>query len=200
MADDALTRSQFLTRTAAAIAGAAIATAPAASARIPRRLVHRGVAYEVADGATPATSWNAARMRRDLAAIAGDLHANTVSVFGTGVERLLATTEEAVQQGLHVWLQPRLGDVPGKDILDHLGETGRWAEELRRHGASIDPTSSGSTTTRTFRDAPSTCARSPGSGAGASRWRSRSSAPAPTRARRAAVGWPGTRWTRAVSG
>ena len=87
MADDGLTRSQFLTRTAAAIAGRGDrhGPGPAAHARIPRQLTHRGVAYEVADGATPATSWNAARMRRDIAAIAGDLHANTVSVFGTGV-------------------------------------------------------------------------------------------------------------------
>lgn len=37
-----------------------------------------------------------------------------------------------------MWLQPRLGDVPRADILDHLAEAGRQAEELRRQGASID--------------------------------------------------------------
>jgi hypothetical protein len=134
-----LTRAQFLTRTAAAVAATALPlSAPGRAAGEVRRLTYRGVGYEVADGATRATSWNAARMRADLAAIAGRLQANSVSVFGDGVERLLATTEEAVRRGLHVWLQPRLGDVPGRDILDHLGEAARQAEQLRRQGASID--------------------------------------------------------------
>jgi hypothetical protein len=60
-----------------------------------------------------------------------------VSVFGDGVDRLTATASEAVERGLHVWLQPRLGDVPERDILDHLAETGRAAERLRRQGAKI---------------------------------------------------------------
>jgi hypothetical protein len=141
VSNNPLTRAQFLARTAAAVAGATLpwaAAERAPGAAVPRRLAHRGVGYEVADGATPDTSWNARRMRSDLAAIADDLHANSVSVFGDGVQRLTATAEEAAQRGLHVWLQPRLGDVPRKDILDHLGEAGRQAEQLRRQGASID--------------------------------------------------------------
>jgi hypothetical protein len=136
-----MTRAQFLTRAAAAVAGATMpmmAPGRAPGAAIPRRLTHRGVGYEVADGATPDTGWNAGRMRGDLTAIADDLHANSVSVFGDGVPRLAQTAEEAVRRGLHVWLQPRMGDVPRKDILDHLGEAGRQAEQLRRQGASID--------------------------------------------------------------
>lgn len=134
-----MTRAQFLTRTAAGVAAATLPlAAPGRAAGDVCRLTYRGVGYEVADGATPATSWNAARMRADLGAIANDLHANAVSVFGDGVARLLETTEEAARRGLHVWLQPRLGDVPRRDILDHLGEAGRQAEQLRRQGASID--------------------------------------------------------------
>jgi hypothetical protein len=132
MATEPITRAEFLATGAAA---AAVAAMPSVA---PRSLTYRGVGYEVADGATPATSWSAARMRGDLKAIAGDLHANSVSVFGDGVERLVQTAEEAARRGLHVWLQPRLGDVPRKDILDHLGEAGREAERLRRQGASID--------------------------------------------------------------
>jgi hypothetical protein len=141
MATEPMTRAQFLTRTAATGAGATlpmVAAGRASGAAVTRRLVHRGVGYEVADGATPHTGWTAGRMRRDLTAIAEDLHANSVSVFGDGVRRLAQTAEEAARRGLHVWLQPRLGDVPRKDILDHLGETGRQAEQLRRQGASID--------------------------------------------------------------
>jgi hypothetical protein len=132
-----MTRARFLTGAAATIAGTTLPAIPAPAAPA-RRLGHRGVGYEIADGETPHTGWSASRMRSDLRAIAGELHADSVSVFGDGVERLLATTEEATGHGLHVWLQPRLGDVPRREILDHLGEAARRAEELRRQGASID--------------------------------------------------------------
>jgi hypothetical protein len=141
IAVDPMTRSQFLTRAAATVAGATVpmvAAGCASGAVLPRRLTYRGVGYEVADGETADTGWDAGRMRRDLTAMAEDLRANSVSVFGDGVQRLAQTAEEAVRRDLHVWLQPRLGDVPRKDILDHLGEAGREAEGLRRQGASID--------------------------------------------------------------
>ncbi|MER6146378.1 abortive phage infection protein [Streptomyces sparsogenes] len=100
-------------------------------------LTYRGVSYEVIDGETPTTGWSMARMRGDIRAIQGDLHAGSVSVFGTGVDRLAATASEAAERGLHLWLQPRLADVPHRDILDHLAETGRHAERLRRQGAQV---------------------------------------------------------------
>lgn len=137
-----ITRSQFLAGAAGAIVAGALAphlpVGPARAAAQRPGLTYRGVGYEIADGATRATSWNAARMRADLRAIADDLHANSVSVFGDGVERLTQTATEAAERGLHVWLQPRLGDVPRKEILDHLAEAGRQGEELRRQGAKID--------------------------------------------------------------
>lgn len=76
-------------------------------------------------------------MRADLRAIARDLHANAVKVTGDGVERLTATAAEAAEHGLNVWLEPTLADVPQQDILDHLAETGRFAERLRRQGAGV---------------------------------------------------------------
>ncbi|WP_372459948.1 abortive phage infection protein [Streptomyces anatolicus] len=113
------------------------ADAPAAAPAKARGLAYRGVCYEVIDGESPATRWAPARMRADLRAIRQDLHATTVSVFGDGVERLAATASEAAERGLHVWIQPRLGDVPESDILDHLAETGRHAERMRRQGARV---------------------------------------------------------------
>ncbi|MET9494383.1 abortive phage infection protein [Streptomyces sp. NPDC006552] len=100
-------------------------------------LAHRGVVYEIGDGETPATGWNVRDMRDDLRAVAHDLHADSVKVTGDGVERLAATATEAAERGLHVWLEPTLGDVPERDILDHLAETGRAAERLRRQGAGV---------------------------------------------------------------
>ncbi|MCG0065354.1 abortive phage infection protein [Streptomyces tricolor] len=57
---------------------------------------------------------------------------------GDGVERLTATAAEAAERGPGIWLQPTVGDVPERDVREHLAETGRFAERLRRHGAAVD--------------------------------------------------------------
>ncbi|MGY4741930.1 abortive phage infection protein [Streptomyces sp. ATMOS53] len=132
-------RAGFLAGMAAIGAAGALGPAGRAQATGRRRgLRHRGVVYTVGEGENPATGWNAQRMRADIRAIRQDVHADTVDVTGDGVERLAATAAEAAEQGLHVWLQPTLGDVPQRDILEHLAETGRVAQRLRRQGASVD--------------------------------------------------------------
>ncbi|MDX3242715.1 abortive phage infection protein [Streptomyces sp. ME18-1-4] len=134
-----ISRAGFLAGMAAIGAAGALGPAGRAQATGRRRgLRHRGVVYTVGEGERPATGWNAQRMRADIRAIRQDLHADTVDVTGDGVERLAATAAEAAEQGLHVWLQPTLGDVPQRDILEHLAETGRIAQRLRRQGASVD--------------------------------------------------------------
>ncbi|QKW10952.1 abortive phage infection protein [Streptomyces sp. NA04227] len=132
------TRSGTGTGTADKAAAEAEGNAAARTAAKRRGgLTYRGVCYEVIGGETPHTGWSAARMRADLRAIDKDLHASSVSVFGDGVERLRDTANEAAERGLHVWLQPRLSDRPQREILDHLAETGRQAERLRRQGAAV---------------------------------------------------------------
>lgn len=142
MPSDGISRGQFLARAgavgvAAAAGGLLTATPAAATGPGARGLTYRGVCYEVGAGETPTTGWHAGRMREDMCAIEDRLHATTVSVFGDGVERLGATAAEAAERGLHVWLQPRLADRPEREILDHLAETGRHAERLRRQGAAV---------------------------------------------------------------
>ncbi|QTE02809.1 abortive phage infection protein [Streptomyces cyanogenus] len=117
-------------------AAAVLPSGPAGGAH--RGLRHRGVVYTVGKGETPGTAFSAARMRADLRVIRDELYADTVDVTGDGVERLTATAAEAAERGLRVWLQPTLGDVPERDILEHLAETGRFAERLRRQGAAVD--------------------------------------------------------------
>ncbi|MEU7206792.1 abortive phage infection protein [Streptomyces sp. NPDC044989] len=142
--DKGMSRARFLA--GAAALGLAGAVLPAAGAqagdartgRPGRGLTRRGVVYTVGAGETPGTAWDPARMRADIRAIRRDLHANTVDVTGDGVERLTATAAEAAERGLHVWLQPTLGDVPQRDILEHLAECGRFAERLRRQGAGVE--------------------------------------------------------------
>ncbi|MEU0406548.1 abortive phage infection protein [Streptomyces griseorubiginosus] len=133
-----INRARFLAG-AAGLGAAALLPAGRAegTARKPG-LERHGVVYTVGAGETPGTAWSAARMRGDIRAIRDDLHADTVDVTGDGVERLTATAAEVAERGLHVWLQPTLGDVPRRDILDHLAETGRFAERLRRQGASVE--------------------------------------------------------------
>ncbi|MCS0603632.1 abortive phage infection protein [Streptomyces sp. LP11] len=132
-----ISRARFLA--GAAAVGVAAVTVPAVGAAAASRgLSRRGVVYTVGAGETPETAWSTARMRADLRVIRHDLHADTVDVTGDGVERLTATAAEAAELGLHVWLQPTLGDVPQRDILEHLAECGRFARRLRRQGASVE--------------------------------------------------------------
>ncbi|MFI7104200.1 abortive phage infection protein [Streptomyces sp. NPDC050161] len=155
MRNGAISRAQFLA--GAGAVGAAAATGPllaagraAAAAAAAgtaaqvtegpppgRGLKHRGVCYTLGAGETPGTAWSAARMRKDIQAIKNDLHADSVQVTGDGVDRLTATASEAAEQGLHIWLQPTLGDRPEREILEHLAETGMHAERLRRHGTRV---------------------------------------------------------------
>lgn len=142
--DRGISRARFLAGAAALGLAGAVLPATGAQAggartgRPGRGLTRRGVVYTVGAGETPGTAWDPARMRADLRAVRRDLHANTVDVTGDGVERLTATAAEAAEQDLHVWLQPTLGDVPQRDILEHLAECGRFAERLRRQGAGVE--------------------------------------------------------------
>ncbi|MFI0820806.1 abortive phage infection protein [Streptomyces sp. NPDC021098] len=141
-----VSRARFLQLAGAVAVGTALPAGHAAAAgRHHRRardagfggVRYRGVVYEVGAGETAATAWNAERTRADLRAIRDELHADTVKVTGDGVERLTRTAAEAAERGLRVWLEPTLGDVPARDILDHLAETGRFAERLRRQGVRV---------------------------------------------------------------
>jgi hypothetical protein len=132
-----ISRAQFLAGAAALAAAPAAYARATASAPRPLGLTYRGVGYQVQDGETRHTGWDAARMRSDMRAIADDLHASSVSVFGDGTERLTATATEAVQRGLHVWLQPRLDDATERETLDHLAAAGEQAELLRRQGGDV---------------------------------------------------------------
>ncbi|MFI2423196.1 abortive phage infection protein [Streptomyces sp. NPDC018955] len=140
---EGISRARFLlagVATTAGLAGAGWPAGQAGAAEPARRrgLRRRGVVYTLGAGETPGTAWSARRMRTDVRAIRDELHADTIDVTGDGVERLTATAAEAAERGLHVWLQPTLGDAPQRDILEHLAECGRFAERLRRQGASVE--------------------------------------------------------------
>jgi hypothetical protein len=76
-------------------------------------------------------------MKGEIAAIADELHANSVSVIGTDIHRLVDTATAALERGLHVWIQPRLYDDSQAEVLAHLARTARQAERLRKKYSGV---------------------------------------------------------------
>lgn len=105
----------------------------------------RGIAYDTGSnfatgqGTLSRNQWNDELMRDEIALIS-DANANSVTVYGTDLDRLRATTTEALDRGMRVLLDPRLVDHPERDVIDHLAEVARLAESFRAQGADIDLT------------------------------------------------------------
>lgn len=113
-------------------------------ARTPHSgFVYRGVSYDTgcnfATGQGPISRavWSTHRMKEETDAIRNGLNCNSITIFGTDFDRMNETVAEAVDLGLHVWLQPRLVDRPQSEVLEHLAEGARLAESFRRQGADI---------------------------------------------------------------
>jgi hypothetical protein len=106
----------------------------------PLSLRYRGMNYDVGtdSGLAPSrATWHADSARRDIRTIRDDLHCNAVGVHGTDVTRLTETSAYALERGLHVWLQPRLFDVSGEEVLAHLASVAGEAERLRRQYTNV---------------------------------------------------------------
>lgn len=69
---------------------------------------------------------------RELQIIKNDLHCNAVRICGRDVGRLVATAEDALGQGLEVWLSPELWDHTPTDTLDYLADAAAACEPLRQ--------------------------------------------------------------------
>jgi hypothetical protein len=123
-----------VSRRAFALGGAAAATAAVAGAVTLARdgdgggggLVLRGVDYD-----TERTVWEPAFVRREVAAIRHDLHANAVLLLGSDLDRLVESATAAAEEGLHVWFEPRRFDADAADTLAFVLEVARAAEALR---------------------------------------------------------------------
>lgn len=109
-------------------------------------LTFRGVAYDTGtnfhtgQGELSRTAWSKSQMLSEISLIADQLNANSVTVYGTDLDRLSETVNAALERDLHVWLQPRLVDRPQREVLEHLAEAARLAESLRGDGAKINMT------------------------------------------------------------
>jgi hypothetical protein len=70
--------------------------------------------------------------RRELEIIHRDLHCNAVRIGGTDVARLLTAAEDALVEGLEVWLSPSLFEQSQQHTIDGLVRAATAAEPLRQ--------------------------------------------------------------------
>ena len=70
-------------------------------------------------------------VHRELEIIKNDLHCNAVRINGLDIDRLITTAEDALQQGLEVWLSPELWDKSPERTLAYIVKAAVGAETLR---------------------------------------------------------------------
>ena len=84
----------------------------------------RGVTYDTGTEYRPGESsrplWHDADVLRDLRVIRDALHASSVGLYGTNLERLVEAARLAHQEKLHVALQLRSIDEPRAEMLERV--------------------------------------------------------------------------------
>ncbi len=93
----------------------------------------RGVSYDV--GRVMYGNWrpvfDPTVVHRELAIIRNDLHCNAVRICGRDIDRLMTAAEDALGQGLEVWLSPELWDKSQDETLAYITKAATSAERLR---------------------------------------------------------------------
>lgn len=88
-----------------------------------------GVWYEFDFDSHP--GWSAEAVRSDMRSIRNDLGCTDVLVMATDTARLIATARLACEEGLGVWIQPRLFEGTRDEVAAALAAAARGAEALR---------------------------------------------------------------------
>ena len=70
-------------------------------------------------------------VHRELEIIKHDVHCHAVRICGLDLDRLMTATEDALNQGLEVWLSPEMWDKSQEETLDYLVKAAAAAERLR---------------------------------------------------------------------
>jgi len=76
--------------------------------------------------------FDAELVHKELEIIKNDLHCNAVRISGTDINRLMAASENALKQGMEVWLSPHLHNKNPQETLEYTVKCARAAEELRK--------------------------------------------------------------------
>jgi len=70
-------------------------------------------------------------VHRELEIIKEDLHCNSVRISALSIDRLMHTAEDALRQGLEVWLSPQMWDKSQQDTLKYITKAATASEKLR---------------------------------------------------------------------
>jgi hypothetical protein len=81
--------------------------------------------------------FDAAVMHRELEIIRQDLHCNAIRISGTNIDRLIVTAEDALKQGLEVWLSPHLHDKNEQETLEYTITCAAAVEKLRQQWSQV---------------------------------------------------------------
>ena len=95
----------------------------------------KGVCYDVGRemmGSKWRPHFDAQIVHRELGIIKKDMHCNAVRIQGLDIGRLMTAAEDALQQGLEVWLSPEMWDKGEEETIDYLVKAATAAESLRR--------------------------------------------------------------------
>jgi hypothetical protein len=94
----------------------------------------KGVCYDV--GAVMGFNWrpvfNPKVVHRELEIIKNDLHCNAVRICGLDINRLMVASEDALKQGLEVWLSPLLWDRSQQETLSYITKAAISADQLQQ--------------------------------------------------------------------
>jgi hypothetical protein len=71
-------------------------------------------------------------VHRELGIIGGDLHCNAVRICGFDIDRLMTASEDALSQGLEVWLSPEMWDRSQDETVEYIAKAAERAEGLRQ--------------------------------------------------------------------
>lgn len=94
----------------------------------------KGVCYDVGRvmmGSNWRPKFDKQIVHRELEIIKNDLHCNAVRICGLDIERLTTAAEDALTQGLEVWLSPEMWDRSQRETLEYLSKAASAAEALR---------------------------------------------------------------------
>lgn len=93
-----------------------------------------GIAWfpDVDPAAQSRAVWRPEYVRREIDAIADDLHCNAVLVHGSDRDRMMEAARFAADKDMFVWLEPQLPDLDHPRTVAYLADFARSAEDLRR--------------------------------------------------------------------
>src|SRR6266480_1225449 len=94
----------------------------------------KGMNYDVGrvlEGTAMRPTFVAEVVHRELEIIKNDLHCNAVRICGLDINRLMVAAEDALKQGLEVWLSPEMWDKSQEETLDYIVKAATEVEKLR---------------------------------------------------------------------